>query len=131
MDRPDQARATAARADIAAIVGAPQALQARQRHLPEHRPGLAALVKKTRARRHSAQLEGRRLLDKCPWIPGAPSTVSQSRDRGEVDVYSLGADRKPAARASTPTSDRGSDDASAPPGRFTLIEILVVVVFIV
>ena len=49
MDRPDQARAVAAKADIAAIMQA-QALSARQRLVPERRSGSTGAGEETRAR---------------------------------------------------------------------------------
>ena len=96
MDRPDQARATAARADIATIMQALKLYKLDNGMYPSSDQGLAALVKKPergdipRNWKSGGYLER---LPKDPWDfdyqylnPGI---------RGEVDVFSFGADRKP------------------------------------
>jgi len=96
MDRPDQARATAARADIATIMQALKLYKLDNGTYPSADQGLAALVKKPergdipRNWKSGGYVER---LPKDPWDfdyqylnPGI---------RGEVDVFSFGADRKP------------------------------------
>ena len=96
MDRPDQARAAAARADIATIMQALKLYKLDNGMYPSSDQGLAALVKKPergdipRNWKSGGYLER---LPKDPWDfdyqylnPGI---------RGEVDVFSFGADRKP------------------------------------
>src|SRR6266436_3489826 len=77
MDRPDQARATAARADIATIMQALKLYKLDNGMYPSSDQGLAA---------------------RSTCFPSAPIA-------------------SPAAKAWTPTSGRGSDDAGAPPRR--------------
>jgi len=96
MDRPDQARAVAARADVNAIVGALKLYKLDNGVYPSNEQGLQALVTKPdrgdipRNWKPGGYLEK---LPKDPWIhdyqylnPGI---------RGEVDVFSLGSDGQP------------------------------------
>ena len=96
MDRPDQARAVAARADIAAIMGALKLYRLDNGIYPSPDQGLAALVKKPergdipRNWKSGGYLER---LPKDPW--DTDYQYLNPGIRGEVDVVSLGADRKP------------------------------------
>jgi general secretion pathway protein G len=96
MDRPDQARATAARADVNAIMGALKLYKLDNGVYPSNEQGLQALVKKPdrgdipRNWKPGGYLEK---LSQDPWQhdyqylnPGI---------RGEVDVFSLGSDGQP------------------------------------
>src|SRR5438093_5295398 len=96
MDRPDQARATAARADTATIMQALKLYKLDNGMYPSSDQGLAALVKKPeradipRNRKSGGYLER---LPKDPW--DVDYQYLNPGIRGEVDVFSFGADRKP------------------------------------
>src|SRR5438094_8063597 len=94
MDRPDQARATAARADIAAIIGALKLYKLDNGTYPSTDQGLAALVKKPE-RGDVPRNWTKPYLDKLtadPW--GTEYQYLNPGIRGEVDVFSLCGDRK-------------------------------------
>ena len=96
MDRPDQARATAARVDIAAIMGALKLYKLDNGTYPSLDQGLAALVKKPERGEIPRNWKAGGYLDKLspdPW--GTEYQYLNPGIRGEVDVFSLGADRKP------------------------------------
>ena len=96
MDRPDQARATAARADIAAIVGALKLYKLDNGTYPSTDQGLAALVKKPERGDIPRNWKAGGYLDKLPVDPwGTEYQYLNPGIRGEVDVFSLGKDRKP------------------------------------
>ena len=94
MDRPDEARRVAAKADIGAIVGALKLYRLDNGFYPTTDQGLAALVQ----RPTSAPLPGNwkqggyvDRLPKDPW--GSDYQYLQPGVRGEIDVFSFGADR--------------------------------------
>lgn len=96
MDRPDQARAVAARADIAAIMGALKLYRLDNGSYPGSDQGLAALVKKPERGDIPRNWKSGGYLEKLPMDPW--NTEYQYLNpgiRGEVDVFSFGADRKP------------------------------------
>jgi len=96
MDRPDQARATAARADIAAIVGALKLYKLDNGTYPTTDQTLAALVKKPERGDVPRNYKAGGYLDKLPTDPwGTDYQYLNPGIRGEVDVVSLGADRRP------------------------------------
>ncbi len=96
MDRPDQARATAARADIAAIIGALKLYKLDNGTYPSTDQGLAALAKKPERGDIPRNWKAGGYLDKLPVDPwGTDYQYLNPGIRGEIDVYSLGADRKP------------------------------------
>ena len=95
MDRPDQAWVAAARADIAAIIGALKLYKLDNGTYPSTDQGLAALVKKPE-RGDVPRNWTKPYLDKLtpdPW--GTEYQYLNPGIRGEVDVFSLGGDRKP------------------------------------
>jgi len=95
MDRPDQARATAARADIAAIIAALKLYKLDNGTYPSTDQGLAALVKKPE-RGDIPRNWTKPYLDKLTTDPWATEYQYLNPGiRGEVDVFSLGADKKP------------------------------------
>ena len=96
MDRPDQARATAARADINAIMGALNLYRLDNGTYPTTEQGLGALVKKPDRGEIPRNWKAGGYLDKLPVDPWQfDYQYLNPGIRGEVDVFSLGADRKP------------------------------------
>ena len=107
MDRPDQARATAARADIAAIVGALKLYKLDNGTYPTTDQTLAALVKKPERGDVPRNYKAGGYLDKLPTDPwGTDYQYLNPGIRGEVDVFSLGRDRQPGGEG--PDADIGS-----------------------
>jgi general secretion pathway protein G len=96
MDRPDQARVVAAKADIAAIMNALKLYRLDNGAYPAADQGLQALVKKPergdipRNWKPGGYLER---LPKDPW--GTDYQYLNPGLTGEIDVLSLGADGKP------------------------------------
>ena len=96
MDRPDQARATAARADVNAIMSALKLYKLDNGVYPSNDQGLQALVKKPdrgdipRNWKPGGYLEK---LSQDPW--GHDYQYLNPGIRGEVDVFSLGSDGQP------------------------------------
>jgi general secretion pathway protein G len=96
MDRPDQARVTAARADIAAIMGALKLYRLDNGTYPSTDQGLGALVKKPERGEIPRNWKAGGYLDKLPTDPWQTEYQYLNPGiRGEVDVFSLGKDRKP------------------------------------
>jgi len=96
MDRPDQARAVAARSDIAAIMGALKLYRLDNGSYPSADQGLAALVKKPERGDIPRNWKAGGYLEKLPVDPwGTEYQYLNPGIRGEVDVFSFGADRKP------------------------------------
>ena len=96
MDRPDQARATAARADVNAIMGALKLYKLDNGVYPTNEQGLLALVKKPDRGDVPRNWKPGGYLEKLPGDPwGADYQYLNPGVRGEVDVFSMGADRKP------------------------------------
>lgn len=96
MDKPDEARITAARSDIAAIMTALRLYKLDNRTYPTSDQGLEALVKApTTAPVPPAWKKGGYLdkLPKDPW--GAPFQYLNPGVHGEIDIWSLGADSQP------------------------------------
>src|SRR5882762_1219574 len=95
MDRPDQARATAARADVAAIVGALKLYKLDNGTYPSTDQGLAALVKKPERGDIPRNWKAGGYLDKLPVDPwGTDYQFLNPGIRVEVYVFSLSSDRK-------------------------------------
>ena len=96
MDRPDQARATAARADVTAIMGALKLYRLDNGTYPTTEQTLGALVKKPDRGEIPRNWKAGGYLDKLPVDPwGTDYQYLNPGIRGEVDVFSLGKDRKP------------------------------------
>jgi general secretion pathway protein G len=96
MDRPDQARATAARADVNAIIGALKLYKLDNGTYPTNEQGLMALAKKPDRGDIPRNWKPGGYLEKLPQDPwGSDYQYLNPGIRGEVDVFSLGADRKP------------------------------------
>jgi general secretion pathway protein G len=96
MDRPDQARVVAARADIQAITGALKLYRLDNGSYPSAEQGLLALSKKPetgdipRNWKPGGYLER---LPKDPW--DSEYQYLNPGIHGEIDVFSYGADKKP------------------------------------
>ncbi len=94
MDRPDQARATAARQDVAAIMQALKLYRLDNGGYPSATQGLRALVEKPTTGKPPANW--RTYLERLPADPwGNPYQYLNPGTHGEVDVFSLGADGEP------------------------------------
>jgi len=96
LERPDEARAVAAKSDIAAIMGALKLYRLDNQRYPTTEQGLAALVAApTQAPVPPNWKPGGYLerLPKDPW--GQPYQYLNPGLRGEIDVFSFGADGQP------------------------------------
>ena len=91
LDRTDDARATAARTDINNLVSALKLYKLDNQRYPSADQGLEALVKKPSG--GALPANWRLYLDKLPADPwGRPYQYIFPGVKGEVDVFSLGAD---------------------------------------
>jgi len=89
MDRPDQARAVAARQDIGTLMQALKLYRLDNGRYPSAQEGLPALTGASQ----SGQAKGRSYLDQLPNDPwGAPYQYLNPGVHGEIDVFSFGAD---------------------------------------
>lgn len=96
MDRPDQARVVAARADIGAIMNALKLYRLDNGTYPGADQGLAALVSKPERGDIPRNWKAGGYLERAPVDPwGTDYQYLYPGIHGEVDVFSLGADRKP------------------------------------
>jgi general secretion pathway protein G len=96
MDRPDQARATAARADVNAIMSSLKLYKLDNGVYPSNEQGLQALVKKPERGDIPRNWKPGGYLEKLPQDPwGTDYQYLNPGIRSEVDVFSMGADRKP------------------------------------
>jgi len=96
MDRPDQARATAARADIAAVVNALKLYRLDNGVYPSSDQGLSALVKKPERGEIPRNWKAGGYLERLPIDPwGAEYQYLNPGIRGEIDVFSFGRDGRP------------------------------------
>ncbi|WP_211091403.1 type II secretion system major pseudopilin GspG [Pseudothauera rhizosphaerae] len=94
MDRPDQARATAARQDVGALMQALKLYRLDNSQYPSAEQGLRALVEKPTAGRMPPNW--RPYLERLPADPwGNPYHYLNPGTNGEIDVFSLGADGEP------------------------------------
>jgi len=91
LDRTDDARATAAKADINNLVQALKLYKLDNQRFPTAEQGLEALVNKPTA--GNVPPNWRRYLDKLPADPwGRPYQYIFPGVKGEIDIFSLGAD---------------------------------------
>lgn len=94
MNRPDEARVVAARQDIASIIQALKLYRLDNGRYPSTEQGLQSLV--TRPTTGPAADNWKSYLDKMPMDPwGKPYQYMNPGIKGEIDVYSLGADGQP------------------------------------
>ena len=96
MSRPDEARAVAARADIAAITQALKLYRLDNTAYPTTEQGLVALVQRPTTQPQPLNWKQGGYLDRLPPDPWGREYVYLSPgQRGEIDVYSLGLDGQP------------------------------------
>jgi general secretion pathway protein G len=96
MDRPDQARATAARADVNALISALKLYRLDNGSYPTNEQGLAALVKKPDRGDVPRNWKPGGYLERLPQDPwNHDYQYINPGSRSEVDVFSLGSDGQP------------------------------------
>jgi len=96
LERADEARVTAARTDIANLVQALKLYKLDNQRYPSAQQGLAALVSKPAG--DPVPANWKPYVDKLPNDPwGRPYQYLNPGLRGEIDVFSFGAEGKPAA----------------------------------
>lgn len=96
MSRPDEARAIAARQDIASLVQALRLYKLDNRVYPTDEQGLQALVARPATGPAPAAWKPGGYVDRLPKDPWGRDYVYLNPGRnGEFDVYSLGADGEP------------------------------------
>ena len=94
MNRPDEARVVAARQDIASIMQALKLYRLDNQRYPTTEQGLQSLV--TRPSSGPAPGNWKAYLDKMPVDPwGKPYQYLNPGVKGEIDVFSFGADGQP------------------------------------
>ena len=94
MSRPDEARITAAKQDIATISQALNLYRLDNQRYPSTEQGLAALVKKPTIGTVPPNWKSEGYLDRVPKDPwGSPYQYLQPGVHGAIDVFSFGADR--------------------------------------
>ena len=105
--RTDEARAVAAKQDIAAVMQALKLYRLDNGRYPSTEQGLAALVTKPQSQPTPSNWQ--KYLDRIPKDPwGNVYNYLNPGVRGEIDVFSLGADAQPGG--SGPDTDIGSWD---------------------
>ena len=96
MGRPDEARATAAKHDVGTLVQAFKLYRLDIGRYPTTEQGLKALVEKPTSEPVPQNWKAGGYLDSVPKDPwGNPYQYASPGARGEIDVYSFGADGKP------------------------------------
>jgi general secretion pathway protein G len=109
ISRPDEARATVAKSDIAAIMSALKLYRLDNQRYPTGEQGLAALVAKPEQPPVPPNWKPGGYLEKLPKDPwGRPYLYLNPGVRGEVEVMSFGADGQ--SGGAGPDSDLGSWD---------------------
>lgn len=96
LERPDEARAVAARNDVAAIMQALKLYRLDNQRYPTAEQGLGALVSRPSAGPPPMNWKPNGYLERLPNDPwGHPYQYLNPGLRGEIDVFSLGADGQP------------------------------------
>jgi general secretion pathway protein G len=96
LERPDEARAIAARSDIAAIIAAIKLYRLDNQRYPTSEQGLAALTARPTQPPIPPNWKPNGYLERLPKDPwGRPYQYLNPGLHGEIDVYSLGADGQP------------------------------------
>ena len=96
LERPDEARAIAAKSDIAAIMQALKLYRLDNQRYPTGEQGLAALIAKPEQPPVPPNWKPGGYLEKLPKDPwGRPYVYLNPGVRGEIDVFSFGADGQP------------------------------------
>jgi general secretion pathway protein G len=96
LERPDEARAVAAKSDIATIMQALKFYRLDNQRFPTTEQGLAALVTRPTQAPVPPNWKPNGYLERLPKDPwGHPYQYLSPGLRGEVDVFSLGADGEP------------------------------------
>jgi general secretion pathway protein G len=94
MDRPDEARRVAAKADIGALVAALKLYRLDNGNYPTTDQGLGALVQKPTTNPVPGNWKQGGYLERLPKDPwGTDYQYLSPGVKGEIDLYSLGADR--------------------------------------
>lgn len=98
LDRTDDARVTAARTDIGNLMQALKLYKLDNQRYPSAEQGLDALVRKPTT--GTVPANWRPYLDKLPADPwGQPYQYANPGVKGEIDVFSYGADGQPGGEA--------------------------------
>ncbi|QHC95064.1 MULTISPECIES: type II secretion system major pseudopilin GspG [unclassified Pseudomonas] len=93
LDRPDQARATAAKQDIAGLMQALKLYRLDHGNYPTLNQGLKVLVERPADAKNSNWRSYLERLPNDPW--GRPYNYLNPGANGEIDIFSLGADGQP------------------------------------
>ena len=105
LDRADDARVTAARSDVNNLMQALKLYRLDNQRYPSAEQGLSALVRKPNS--GTIPPNWRPYLEKLPNDPwGRPYQYLNPGVKGEIDVFSLGADGQPGGEG--PNADVGS-----------------------
>jgi general secretion pathway protein G len=109
LDRPDEARVVAAKSDIAAIVAALKLYRLDNQRYPTQEQGLGALVAKPAEPPAPPNWKPGGYLEKLPKDPwGRAYQFLNPGLKGEIDVFSFGADGQPGGAGND--ADLGSWD---------------------
>jgi general secretion pathway protein G len=109
LERPDEARAIAAKSDIATIMQALKLYRLDNQRYPTAEQGLAALIAKPEQPPVPPNWKGSGYLERLPKDPwGRPYVYVIPGVRGDVEVFSFGADGQPGGGGSD--ADIGSWD---------------------
>ena len=109
LDRPQEARVTAAKADIATIIGALKLYKLDNQRYPTTDQGLVALVTKPEQPPIPPNWKPGGYLERLPKDPwGRAYQYLNPGLKGEIDVFSFGADGQPGGTG--PDADIGSWD---------------------
>ncbi len=96
LERPDEARVVAAKSDIAAIMAALKLYRLDNQRYPTTEQGLNALVARPTEPPVPPNWKPGGYLEKLPRDPwGSPYQYLNPGLKGEIDVFSFGADQKP------------------------------------